>query len=227
MSIFFNRSDGKEIEILYEPYCEVCGEPIPVSYTFNPLCAICRRREYSEGENNFKIRAFGKYKNWSSNDRLSSEILQFKTDQSLCNLLSECLCFALDKMYPELKDLDYIVPVKSSQSAGFNPPTLLAEQLSRKYDFQYADCLLRNYQKVHTGANFEKREEIIRGNITCNKSFNNESVLLIDDVCTTGTTIRECATALLNKNVKEVWALVLGRNVSKEHMEILRKKNEF
>jgi len=40
MEKVFKRSDGKKLEMLYPPYCEVCGNPIPDSFAHsNPIAA--------------------------------------------------------------------------------------------------------------------------------------------------------------------------------------------
>jgi predicted amidophosphoribosyltransferase len=56
---------------------------------------------------------------------------------------------------------------------------------------------------MHTLATKMEREETINGCYTVSNSqhqFNNKNILIIDDVCTSGTTIKEIIRAL-----KEVW----------------------
>jgi len=45
------------------------------------------------------------------------------------------------------------------------------------------------------------------------KQINQKEVLLVDDVFTTGATIRECSRVLLRHGVKKVWALTLARTI--------------
>ena len=45
------------------------------------------------------------------------------------------------------------------------------------------------------------------------KQINQKEVLLVDDVFTTGATIRECSRVLLQHGVKKVWALTLARTI--------------
>ena len=90
---YFRRSDGKDLEILYEHYCPVCGQPIPNCYDY---CYNCKDEPDKE-DPLLRVRSFGKYKKLEEypDDILSAEILKFKTDPSFCDLLSECLFYAV------------------------------------------------------------------------------------------------------------------------------------
>ncbi len=45
----------------------------------------------------------------------------------------------------------------------------------------------------------------------CDEQLQNQKVLLIDDVCTTGSTLDFCAAALKERNVISVWGLTLAK----------------
>jgi len=65
----------------------------------------------------------------------------------------------------------------------------------------------------------------IAGKIGCNHQFEGESVLLIDDTCINLVTKRECTQVLQAHGAGEVWALVLGRKVGRDHFNVLRSRN--
>lgn len=44
-----------------------------------------------------------------------------------------------------------------------------------------------------------------------NHDFLNKKVVLIDDVCSTGATLNECAQVLTEQGVDQIWGLVLAR----------------
>ncbi|KDE55561.1 MAG: hypothetical protein PWR21_2185 [Methanoculleus sp.] len=226
----FFRSDGMELEILYPPYCQVCGNPIPDCFadTF-PYCAACRNRP-DRDDPPVRVRAFGKYlfEEEFPDDVLSSEIRRLKTDETLVPQLLECLFYAIDHQYPDFREFDIVVPVmRGTGSGGYSPPALLAEGVASRYGMRYLDALYKSkvYRPMHSISDHLEKEKEIAGNVGCRYRFNGESVLLIDDTCITGATKRECAAVLRAHGAGEVWSLVLGRMVNRKHLEILGSYN--
>jgi len=230
MSKVYARSDGVELEILYPPYCKVCGSPIPDSFAeYNPYCSICNS---SPDKYNplVRIRAFGKYLFESEypDDRLSDEIRRMKTDQTVIPLLQECLYYSMEHQYPELQKLDVVIPVmRGSGDSNYNPSAILAQGIAKRYNITYYDVLSAKeyYRPMHQIDGLEQKEMEIAGKIGCDQHFDGESILLIDDTCINGVTKRECTRVLKAHGAGEVWSLVLGRKVDRQHLEVLRSYN--
>ncbi|MDK2974649.1 MAG: hypothetical protein PWP08_1020 [Methanofollis sp.] len=133
MEKIFKRSDGKELEILYPPYCEVCGNPIPDSFArSHPYCGACNRTS-DKYDPPVRVRAFGKYLYQTEfpDDILSNEIRSLKTEPAVLPRLQECMYHAMKHQYPELQDLDVVVPVmRGSNDGRYNPSALLAEGIA-------------------------------------------------------------------------------------------------
>lgn len=99
---------------------------------------------------------------------------------------------------------------------GFNQAEILAELVAK-------DCKVRNLAileriretKPMYGLKKKIRRENVEGAFDVLDHLNieplNQRVLLVDDVWTTGSTMRECAKMLKQSGVKEVWALALAR----------------
>jgi len=222
----FIRSDKQEMEILYPPYCDICGNPIPARFTY---CGACKD-DPERKDPVVRIRAFGKYyyKEHKPNDILSREILKLKTDKTVLPLLLECLCYSIDTMYPNLAGLDVVVPVmRGSDDRKHNQSALLAEGIASRYKKPYMDVLYKKepYRSMHSIHDVREKEKEISGKIGCKHQFKGESVLLVDDTCITTTTKKECARVLRSCGSGEVWSLVIGRMVNPAHMATLRKYN--
>ncbi len=91
---------------------------------------------------------------------------------------------------------------------GFNQSFLLASEIGRQLDLPVADCLLR---AKYTSPQMKIKNSLKRGkNIKdafCLKYLPEGKIVLIDDVCTTGATLEECAKLFERK----VWGLVVAR----------------
>ena len=62
------------------------------------------------------------------------------------------------------------------------------------------------------GLNAQQRRNNVKGAFRCpDETLRGHSVLLVDDVCTTGATLEACSVALQDAKVKHVWGLVLAR----------------
>ena len=231
METFFSRSDGAKLEILYEPYCEVCGNPIPDSFAeTNPYCGVCNRRP-DKHNTPVRVRAFGKYlyEDEYPDDILSNEIRKLKFDEKFVPPLLECLCHSIDNQYPDLQNLDIVIPVpKGSRGGTYNPSAELAEGIADRYNKPHKNVLYKiaGYRPMHDIHDPHMKEVEIACKIGCNHEFDGESILLINDTCITMATKSECAKVLHTHWAGEVWSLVLGRMVNEEHLNVLRRYND-
>lgn len=110
-------------------------------------------------------------------------------------------------------DYDYIVPVplhaKRLRWRGFNQAELLAQQINHKKTKNF----LIKTQKTKPQAELteKQRKQNIKNSFKCLANLTNKRILLIDDVETTGSTLRECKKALLQAGVKKVYCLTLAK----------------
>ena len=103
---------------------------------------------------------------------------------------------------------------------GFNQAEILGAMIASKLDIGFvADLLVRQkYTQPQSRLKKKKRLKNIRGAFKINhKSLISNhppaggSVILFDDVWTTGATLKECAKVLKRNGFKKVWALTLAR----------------
>lgn len=112
---------------------------------------------------------------------------------------------------------DFIVPVPLHRSRerarGYNQCRLLAEGISERYGIPINENALKRIHKTRKQAllETEERQTNLRGAFEAFESeCSGKAVLLIDDVCTTGNTLRECARELKIKGATHVYALVFA-----------------
>lgn len=115
--------------------------------------------------------------------------------------------------------VEILIPVplhpRRKKMRGFNQSAILAKELAKKKNF----CFLQNslirtvYRPPQTSVEKGERESNVRGVFEVKKTekIKNKIVCLIDDVYTTGATLRECARVLKKAGVKEVRALTIAQ----------------
>ncbi len=96
---------------------------------------------------------------------------------------------------------------------GFNQSALLAQALATADLPVIDDCLARlRPTQVQMTLGHEERKRNVAGAFGCqDERVKGRRVLLIDDVCTTGSTLDACAIALKESGAASVWALTLAR----------------
>ncbi|HLM02828.1 MAG TPA: hypothetical protein VK400_17385, partial [Pyrinomonadaceae bacterium] len=117
-------------------------------------------------------------------------------------------------------DAARIVPVPLSKrrqsERGFNQASLLARVLARRTKLPLDEnSLIRKLHTPHHRAGMDRkaRAESVRNafEVTRPKLVENEKILLIDDVFTSGATAANCAEALKNKGARAVYVLTVAR----------------
>lgn len=127
--------------------------------------------------------------------------------------------FVLDQIKKDAGANWAVVPVPlywyRENGRGFNQSSLLAKSLAYKLGLKYADVLKRTrYTISQAKLNSKQRHSNIKNAFEISPNYQlptMNSVLLIDDVWTTGSTLRECCWILKHSGIKKVWALTLAR----------------
>ena len=102
--------------------------------------------------------------------------------------------------------------LSSARERGFNNSKLLAAVVAEKIGVPLVKNALRctrdGTKQKHLKA--AEREENVKGLFVANERLDGLSLLLIDDVCTTGSTLRECALILRDNGASDVKCAVLA-----------------
>lgn len=119
-----------------------------------------------------------------------------------------------------------IIPVplyaRRERERGFNQAKILAEifiEKIKKYfpngKYSMNDSILWRVRGTAQQAKLskEEREKNVCGAFAVKNAPAPASIILVDDIFTTGTTLNECAKVLKNDGAKTVWALTLARTI--------------
>jgi len=129
----------------------------------------------------------------------------------------------IEKNKNEFKDFITIpVPlyIKRLKWRGFNQSEEIAKYISSFFEAPLiSDVLVKNKKTlVQIELSENKRRNNLLGVFDCQnqQKIKNKNILLIDDIYTTGSTIKECAKVLKNAGAKKIIGVVIARAIPKE-----------
>ena len=118
-----------------------------------------------------------------------------------------------------LVNYDIIIPVPMSKyklkQRGYNQTELISKKLSKTLKITEEKILLKK-DNIKTQSKLLKtgRSRNIRGAfyIIENEKIKNKKIILLDDIYTTGATIRECTKILKEAGAKDILVLVIAKD---------------
>lgn len=121
------------------------------------------------------------------------------------------------KADPASRDIILPIPLHRRRylERGFNQAELLARVWAKHLDLPVLSNALvrRRSTKKQVGLGGEERRRNLANAFVLKKSLSpsTQTVILVDDVFTTGSTLQECARVLKEGGVREVWGLTVAR----------------
>jgi ComF family protein len=118
-------------------------------------------------------------------------------------------------------EVDCLMPVPLHvdrlREREFNQSLLLADRLNRRLrlPLSYDNLVRLRSTQPQTDLSRKARLKNLRSafGLARPEAVRSRRILLVDDVCTTGTTLNECAKALRKAGAKEVYAVTLARTL--------------
>lgn len=148
-------------------------------------------------------------------------LLKYEQVLPAANALGEMLAAAIVKL--ELADPVLVVPVplhsSKNRQRGFNQAEMIARAALKRMPESFAlesKVLTRVRPTVsQIGLTRPQRRENMRGafKVVHPNKVSGRSVLLVDDVLTTGTTASECARVLRKAGAEKVWVATVARTL--------------
>ena len=132
------------------------------------------------------------------------------------------------KIFENIKKYDKIIPVpiskKRYKERGYNQSLLIAKEISMQISYEtnnniklelVNNCLIKTKNIIEQSKlNKEDRQHNIQGVYTLKNGsiLTNKSILLVDDIYTTGSTVNECCRVLQQANPNKIGVLVLAKD---------------
>ena len=204
------------VKLLKMPHCSRCAKPFPASLASlevpSLLCTEC-----SQDSSPFKKTFVPTL--YEGVMKGAIHLLKYRRKKGIMKQLEKILkVYFFQTDFPFSK-FDLVVPIplhrKKLKERGFNQAELLARVIATHFGLKLVKNNLQRVKatKSQTSLNKKKRIENIKGAFQFrNKGkFQAKKILLVDDVYTTGTTVREAARVLKKAKARETYIFTLAR----------------
>ena len=217
------------VELLYPRRCTFCRRVLPREQSI--LCADCRENapEYpfkvydpeKKGKNAGQfLDSFTAVWYYEGDVRRSLHRFKFRRATHLAPKYGAMLAMRLRE--PEAFDILTWVPVSRRRRfrRGYDQCELLARALGRELGMPHRRVLRKHrHTPPQSGLHSleERRANVLGAFRVCkNVDLRGKRVLLVDDICTTGATLNECARVLLTAGAKEVHGAAVAASSQKK-----------
>lgn len=199
---------------IVEPFCEKCGIPVRKA----GLCEKCQSNPP----------VYRLMRSWAVFDSpVQNALHTLKYRRNIAGfgdaLARQMVDFVRSLHWP----LELVIPVplsrKRLKERGYNQVALVARPLAYELGLAYVPGVLWKMRETRSqvGLNMQERQENVSKAYQAHPSVvMRKTVLLMDDVATTGSTISACTEALLSAGVQEVYVVTIARALS--HHDLTR-----
>lgn len=191
------------------PFCEKCGKPV---ITVVPECRECKGKTIHIKN----LLSLGRY-----DGSLKQLIISLKYSNAFkaADYLGERLAGVLQQYNWENDHIISFVPIKRTKQAfrGYNQAELIAVSVAGIIGLPFCRTLVKSKStKDQSGLPREQRKKNLRNVFTCINSgkVKDRSIILIDDVYTSGSTMNEAAKTLIRSGASEVIGLTAARTLN-------------
>ena len=199
---------------LSHPYCSICGEPFKSKVEEDHLCERCLRKRPFYDE----LRAPYLYEETL---RDAIQLIKYSGRSNILKPLGLLLgAFAKNRIDDTKNMIMMPVPLhrKKLRQRGFNQSAMIVKSASPilETETDFFTLIRTRYTNSQTGLNPEERRKNVRGafEVSPRTDLEGKSVILVDDVATTGSTLNECARVLKKAGCERVLGLVLARTAA-------------
>lgn len=196
----------KELSPVQPPACKKCGKEVESSTM--EYCYDCARHKRAFRQNFALL-------NYNGAASRSMSAIKYKGRREYLDFYSQAVCRRLGKTIRRISP-DAIVPVPIHRSRrrirGFNQAELLAQEIGGQLGIPVCSKGLKRVKKTLPQKELNPQERLRnlqQAFVPGVLSREVRTVLLVDDIYTTGSTMEACACALKSMGVENVYGLTL------------------
>lgn len=206
--------------------CTLCGKDLPSAPSITYLCEVCYQDidlyplGYDLSYHNPKVfqqldldyvaglTAISDY-HWPIEQLLKN--LKFHQQPFIARIIADLMFQQLENLPWSKLDRIASIPLHTSRELdrGYNQSQVITEFLNRKLSVTpFAGLERVKKTQPQTELNRRQRKQNLNGAFNCRQDISGQTILLIDDVLTTGTTINQASKVLKESGASEVYVAV-------------------
>jgi len=184
------------IEFVYPPLCPFCSGRLPKKK--KGVCARCAKLSFPYE----RLICVTRYKSPVAE---LIHLFKYKNYDFLVELFASLMIKHLTRIGFEPAGYDIItaVPLHKTKlrDRGYNQAGLLAQYLANYFKISFKNDIIYATRESLSQAKLDKKSRLsnIKGIFSVPVQLENKKVILLDDIFTTGSTVKECASALREK----------------------------
>ncbi|WP_019243088.1 MULTISPECIES: ComF family protein [Bacillus] len=198
-----------KLQLLAEPRCCKCSRmlsELEPDYIYDNLCSDCYRWEQDDRWKNILDQNISLYKYNTFLQELLA-LFKYRGDYAIAEIFAEDIRSVISKL-----KVDYVVPIPLSSERllerGFNQ----SEALLRVAGVTPSLILTRIHTEKQSKKSRQQRLELQSIFLSADKKdLTDKQILLVDDIYTTGSTLRHAAKVLKEIGAQNIYSLTIAR----------------
>ena len=210
----------RALDLLWPRNCEICGRLVDREARY--ICAECLNRiPFVRPEDGmYEIDDAASAVRFECETREIINGYKFKNSIWLRDDFVDWIEAAARSRF-DVAAIDAVIAIPTTLShrinRGYNQSALLAESLAKRLDrcFLGRAVARTGHPKRQSSLSEEERAENVKGTFVVREPelVRGRTILLVDDIMTTGSTLSECAKTLKDAGAWRVWSVTLARSV--------------
>ncbi len=205
-----------EIIALSQDECTCLSDAYLISENFCPHCGCDRDKCSCQSVNSVYLEDICGVYVYSGRVRKALHRLKFEGKRKSAEFFGDKMSLRIARCYPDT-DFDFVccVPMHrdDKHSRGYNQSELLGRRVAKRLFTDFEDCLVKHTKtkSQHDLPASERNTNLIGAiSLKAGTDVKGKTLLLCDDIKTTGSTLYECQKALTDAGAKRVVCLCCG-----------------
>lgn len=206
---------GFLLDVLFPNHCFGCGAHGVL------FCKMCLNRssepDRTRSKHTIFVFSLMRYSNPACRNAIRA--MKYRSLHTVAEILGRHLASYLYEMRSLMGNDVYVVPVplskKRMRRRGYNQAEKLSSTIAEIHGWRHANALIkiRDTKSQTECATPKERQKNVKGSFSVAPDFSPEAktILLVDDVYTSGATIDECARVLKDAGAKKLYGAVIAK----------------